>query len=89
MKISSFDLKELIRTQEEALISEECPSPELIVRCVRQELSGKDRPKILDHSSRSGQCAADANAVLDRLLEDREFREMFIRKIEVAKCKAK
>ena len=65
MKISSFDLKELIRTQEEALISEECPSPELIVRCVRQELSGKDRRKILDHISRCGQCAADAKAVLD------------------------
>jgi hypothetical protein len=65
MKISSFDLKELIGTQKEALISEECPSPELIVCCVRQELSRKDRRKILDHISRCGQCAADAKAVLD------------------------
>jgi len=75
MKVSSEELAKSYKDYLAKSTSNEepCPLPESIVRCLRSDVSKKDRKEILDHISNCLQCSDKVKFVLEIMSKEPNF----------------
>lgn len=76
MKTNISDLKEIYKEYFEdhhVTLRESCPPPEAIFRCVRSDISKRQKSKIIDHIAECGSCAQEAKVILDITKEENHF----------------
>ena len=76
MKINTKDLinsYQCYLSDETFSQKEPCPSPELILRCVRSELSKTEKGNIINHISNCAQCTNKAKFIMDILNKESQI----------------
>ncbi len=78
MKIDHFDLKSLYRDCVSEVSSpsrENCPSPEIMLKHFRSDISRRERAEVIDHAARCGYCHQEIKFILKALDDEKELNE--------------